>query len=805
MKSTVYVFTHYSCPRLGLFMLGVTLWLGLFNSSFAQTINWQKALGGTKDDIATAITTTTDGGYIVAGYTASNDGDVSGNHGGASDCWVVKLNTGGDIIWKKTLGGTRDDQANAIMATSDGGYLVAGSTNSSDGDVNSGRTFPSLWVIKLNSEGTIVWQRAIEESRGLYATAITAAPNGGYVVAGYLFFQGTKPSGRFFFVLKLTESGDTVWEHYMGGTYGDDVLYAITTTADGGYVVAGKSSSPTIVNSPSPDTDHTKNHNAYDSYDGWVSKLNSQGDMVWHRFFGGTGLDYANAVKETSDGSLVVSGYTQSTNGDVTGNHGSGDAWVFKLSSTGILLWQKTVGGTGDDEAKAITLSATGDYVVAGSSTSLDGDVSGNKGSRDAWVTKLNTSGNLIWQKSLGGSGPDDASAIALTGNDGYVVAGTSQSSDGDVSANHGGTDYWVVGLREPALQLVPPTYSCATGELTFNTSGGNGSPVEFLAIGVTPWTTTRTHIVEAGVRLDPNSAPLLLIARQNGQVVTRSFDFRAICSGNNQAPVFTGPIPALYGIVNQPFSYELPASVFTDPQGRALTFSAVGLPAGLTIDANTGRISGVPAQSGLFSTSITTMNTLGASVSGPVSISIAPSGNTSVLQVVEPLYNCATGQLVFQTVGGNGSPIEFLAIGVTPWTTNPYQTVELGVRLDPNSQPLTLMARQSGVVVTYTFNFRAYCGSALRKIETPIEGLRVQIFGNPVADQTVTFDIIGADNQSVRVRLLTSGGNVVSEQIIPQALPNHRSTLPIGNTAGLYVLRIETPTQSTTARISRP
>ena len=146
--------------------------------------------------------------------------------------------------------------------------------------------------------------------------------------------------------------------------------------------------------------------------------------LIWQKALGGTSIDVAYAITASADGGYVVAGHTLSNNGDVTGNHGSYDYWVVKLNAAGNILWQKALGGTGNDIAHAITASADGGYVVAGYTASNDGDVTGYHGGNDYWVVKLDAAGNILWQKALGGTGSDVAQAITASADGGYVVAG---------------------------------------------------------------------------------------------------------------------------------------------------------------------------------------------------------------------------------------------------------------------------------------------------------------------------------------------------------------------------------------------
>jgi hypothetical protein len=420
----------------------------ILSASFAiaqPTIQWQKCLGGTSEEYATSIQQTNDGGYIVAGYSFSNDGDVSGNHSNSSDFWVVKLSSIGTIEWQKSLGGSGGDFAASIQQTNDGGYIVAGYSGSNDGDisVNYGNT-SDFWVVKLSNIGTIEWQKSLGGTSGESAKSIKQTNDGGYIVAGSSSSNDGDVSINYgnidYWVVKLSSIGTIEWQKSIGGA-GNDFANTIEQTTDGGYVVAGSSNS----NNYSGET----NDNDY-----LVVKLSSIGTIEWQKTLGGTNGDYAISIQQTNDGGYIVSGYSSSTDGDVSGNHGGNDSWVVKLTSLGTIQWQKSIGGTWSDYATSIQQTNDGGYIVAGQSDSNDGDVSGNHGSGDYWLVKLTSIGIIEWQKTLGGTIGDYATSIKHTSDGGYIVAGYSDSNDGDVSGNHGLSDFWLVKLTNSQLSI---------------------------------------------------------------------------------------------------------------------------------------------------------------------------------------------------------------------------------------------------------------------------------------------------------------------------------------------------------------
>jgi Secretion system C-terminal sorting domain len=428
-------------------------------------IQWQRSLGGSDDEIANSIQQTTDGGYIVAGISSSDDGDVSGNYGGFSgtqDCWVIKLSSAGNIEWQECLGGTDDDQAYSIQQTTDGGYIVAGHSGTDDGET-SGYTGGSggYLIIKLNSNGIIKWQKSFGGSQWDEANSIQQTTDSGYIVAGSSSSNDGDVSGNHgandCWVVKLNESGNIEWQKSLGGSQGD-LANSIRQTTDGGYIMAGYTQSN--------DGDVSGNHG---NNDYWVVKLDGGGNVEWQKTLGGSNFDEANSIQQTADGGYIVAGWSNSNDGDVSGNHGDYDYWVVKLNNNGNIEWQKSLGGSNTDNATSIQQTADGGYIVAGYVWSSDGDVRNNHGPDDYWVVKLDNTGNIIWQKCLGGTTGDNASSIQQTADGGYIVAGQSISDDYDVTGNHGGYDMWIVKLGADAV--LPLRLISFTGILENNTT----------------------------------------------------------------------------------------------------------------------------------------------------------------------------------------------------------------------------------------------------------------------------------------------------------------------------------------------
>lgn len=406
----------------------------------------QRCIGGSGSDALSSVRQTTDGGYIVAGFTTSNDGDISGNHGGG-DMLVAKLDYSGNITWQKCLGGSNYDEAKSVEQTTDGGYIVNGYSYSSDGDISGHHGACDYLVTKLYPNGNVQWQKCFGGTSMDAGYCVQQTTDGGYILEGVSNstngdVTGNHSGSNDFWIVKLDPSGDITWQKCLGGSLSDG-SYSVQQTTDGGYILGGLTCSN--------DGNVSGNHG---SVDYWVVKLTSSGVLSWQKCLGGSDEDWLWSIRQTSDGGYGLAGWSLSTDGDVTGSHGGGDIWVVNLDSEGNICWQKSLGGSGADEIRwewpSIWQTVDGGYFVAGCSDSTDGDVTGNKGDADFWVVKLNTGGNISWQKCFGGSLTDRARSGVQTTDGGYVVVGWTHSSDGDVSGNHSVTypqDGWIIKL----------------------------------------------------------------------------------------------------------------------------------------------------------------------------------------------------------------------------------------------------------------------------------------------------------------------------------------------------------------------
>lgn len=432
----------------------------VFIATAQPGIQWQISLGGTLSDaldkgnsISGNFRQTPDGGYILAGHSFSNDGDVSGHNGlsSTSDMWVVKLDSLGGIDWERSLGGSGDEVGHGVIPTSDGGYIAIGESWSDDGDVSGHIGSPDtsdIWVVKLDANGNIQWERSYGGSHWDFGVHIEEV-NGGYVFIGDTRSNDNDVSVNKglidIWVVRTDYSGNIIWEKTYGGSSGERPRI-INQTDDGGFVCTGFTTSS--------DGDVSNNQNPGFLFEIWAFKIDSIGNIDWDRCFGGSSLDQGADIIQTMDGGYALTGYGVSTDGDMTCNPGMGTttAWFAKLDVSGNLQWSRCYGGSNNDKGRSVSQTADGGYLIGGIAKSIDGDLSFNNGEEDCWIVKTDSLGNIEWEKAYGGSGFDGLTAAILTADGGIAFAGQSLSNDGDVSGHHGALtedDIWVVKLAQ--------------------------------------------------------------------------------------------------------------------------------------------------------------------------------------------------------------------------------------------------------------------------------------------------------------------------------------------------------------------
>lgn len=411
--------------------------------------HWALHYGGGAVDIPLSIKYTTDGGTIVVGYTDSKDGDVSPQPNREYwDLWVVKLDHCGTIQWEKSVGGTGYESARDVVQTADGGYMVLAETNSTDGGVIAGYGgTKDIWLLKLSPAGNISWQKRIGGNGLDIGNHIEITTDGGFLIAASSSsndgdIRGNHSTGTYTdgVLIKINAAGVVQWSKCFGGTKNEELFDF--------EIINGVTYLCGFTNSVDGDIPPNQKN-----YDMWLLAIDANGNKVLSKIYGGTQNDVAYCMSKGADGSLTLAGYTTSNDGDVSGAKGSQDYWVINVDTRGRLNWQKVLGGTDAEYAKTIITDKDSSYIIGGVTYSNDVDVTGSLGNGDYWTVKLSRSGNITWKQNWGGSGNDHLRfMIRNPAKDEYYLAGDSESGDGDFSNAQGDADFAVIKLKIPQL-----------------------------------------------------------------------------------------------------------------------------------------------------------------------------------------------------------------------------------------------------------------------------------------------------------------------------------------------------------------
>ncbi|MGB5983097.1 MAG: T9SS type A sorting domain-containing protein [Nonlabens sp.] len=398
----------------------------------------------------TAVIENYDGTYLVV---SRSDSQISGsktvNTKGGFDTWLIKIDAQGNRLWQKSIGGAGDDSPRAVVKTDDNGYVIFMTSNSGiSGDkTEASQGLNDFWVVKVDAIGNIIWQNTIGgDGEDIARTALDKTLDGGYIIAGS---TSSNISGDQTFagkglvdiwLIKLDSNGVLQWHNRIGGN-DRDFVNAVKQTIDGGYIIGTFSYS---------DASGDKSENASNWNDYWIIKTDSTGNITWENTIGGDGTEVVSDLLQANNGNYVIAGYSNSNiSVDKTENAiGNYDYWIMELDQMGSIVWQNTIGGTSRDDAWGIEKDGN-DYIIAGQSMSR---ISGYKtetsrGWYDYWMVKIDDVGNVLWDKTLGGDGGDHLIKVEVSTN-GYLLAGSSDSrSSGDKAQGSWGFDLWIIKL----------------------------------------------------------------------------------------------------------------------------------------------------------------------------------------------------------------------------------------------------------------------------------------------------------------------------------------------------------------------
>ncbi|MFC1990218.1 trypsin-like peptidase domain-containing protein [Chloroflexota bacterium] len=370
-----------------------------------EWVEWSKTFSGTGDDRGHAVQQTSDGGYIIAGFTTV----YARNY----DAYLVKTDSYGTMLWSKAFGGSgmSIDSAHSVQQTTDGGYIIAGTTEP------SGLNSNDVYLVKTDSSGNMTWSKTYGGTDREAGSSVQQTSDGGYIIAGYTRSFGAGSGDAY--LIKTDSSGNEAWSKTFGGT-GSEGGSSVQQTSDGGYIIVCTTSSfGTGVS------------------DAYLVKTDSSGNEVWSKTFGGTGQDNVGSVQQTVDGGYIIAGSTRSFGG-------GSNFYLVKTDSSGNEVWSKTFGGTNEEQGHSVQQTSDGGYIIVGSTFSLGiGDRAGYVEESDVYLVKTDSSGNMLWSKAFGSTGSDAALSVQQTVDGGYIITGYY-----DISPPHGHGDVYLVKLR---------------------------------------------------------------------------------------------------------------------------------------------------------------------------------------------------------------------------------------------------------------------------------------------------------------------------------------------------------------------
>lgn len=430
-----------------LFILGCSSDNDTTPASAVDSTTTVTTLGGSKNESGQSIIKTMDGGYAILGFTQSSDGDIADKTNESYDYWVLKFNANHDIQWSKTYGGSGDDRGEDIVQTSDGGFAVLGYSDSNDGGVTSNAGAQDYWLAKLDSNGNLLWQQSYGYLGADRGKSILITQDGGFFITGILDVTASGGAGN---------TKNASFKH-AGGDYWALKLNSEGTIEWSKYYGGSFTDSPfdaiqttegDFIIVGSSDSDDVDIANNIGDYDFWVVKISNSGTIIWEENFGGTQIDEARSIVDSGDGNFLIIGDTRSSDIHISNNLGAADLWLIKISPSGNIIWEKTFGGSDFDAGLSIAKATNSNFIISGSSRSADGNLSSNKGQNDAWLLKIDANGSIIKQNSIGGSAIDFClSAIELEDNT-IIGVGKSSSSDGDILENKGFTDLLIIRTK---------------------------------------------------------------------------------------------------------------------------------------------------------------------------------------------------------------------------------------------------------------------------------------------------------------------------------------------------------------------
>jgi hypothetical protein len=361
---------------------------------------WTRVHGGRNDDLGFSVAPTSDGGFIITGKTMPVFGRFW-------DTYLLKTDASGDTLWLKTYGSEYDELGASVQQTTDGGYILAGSTQP------FGLGYVKVYLVKTDATGDTLWTKTLGETENDAAYAVRQTADNGYAITGYSFSWVT--GGPDVFLMRTDSQGDVMWAKTYGGLY-DDMGYSLEQTTDGGYVIAGFKGEPL-------------------EHDVFILRTDSKGDTIWTKTYGGRYDDVASSIQQTRDGGYIAVGHTTSFTVDQ-----NPDVYLIRMDSKGDTLWTRTYGDIYNDVGYAVRQLPDNGYIIVGYTGREF--VPGLRVDFDVYLIRTDENGNVLWTKTYGGDEMDIGVDVRMTIDGGYIVVGQTNSFGA------GATDVYLLRLH---------------------------------------------------------------------------------------------------------------------------------------------------------------------------------------------------------------------------------------------------------------------------------------------------------------------------------------------------------------------
>ncbi|MGX7668865.1 T9SS type A sorting domain-containing protein [Flavobacterium pedocola] len=454
--------------------LFLTALLFCISPVFSQDILWEKSLGGKHAEYLFDAIPTPDYGFILAGSSISGkNGSKQDSNKGNFDYWIWKLDEDGTLNWQKSFGGDENDMLNTVRLTKDGGFILAGTSASNKGQdkKDNSKGQDDFWIIKLDAKGSEIWQRTIGGMAQEKLFSILQTKDGGYILGGTSASDKTRadekgvidPYGKNensrgnldYWVEKLDSDGKIEWQKTLGGKYNDE-LRSIIQTDDKGYVLGGYSNSP---------VSGDKTESCFGGNDYWVVKLDEKGETQWQKTYGGDKDDILTSLILTKDNNIVLGGYSASgaTNNKSTSSANGTDIWLLKADLKGDILWQENHNYGKHDMLSSIIENQDGTLLIgayaqseatsqkkSGLQLGKGKPAADKEGVNDYIALKTDAQGKELWSEVVGSKGDEVLKKLLETRDGGYILAGTSNGQfSRNKKTNSNGYDFWIVKLRD--------------------------------------------------------------------------------------------------------------------------------------------------------------------------------------------------------------------------------------------------------------------------------------------------------------------------------------------------------------------